>query len=79
LGAIDHYSKWCEARVMVDHDVEIVPRFLKDEVICMFNVPKYITIDNGFKWTTKFDQLCKKLCYHTPIHHIQWPKCNGMV
>jgi hypothetical protein len=25
---------------MVDHDAEIAPRFLENEVICMFGVPK---------------------------------------
>jgi hypothetical protein len=59
LVAIDHYSKWREVRVMVDHDAEIVLRFLEDEVICMFGVPKYIIITNGFEWSIKFDQLCK--------------------
>jgi len=77
--AIDHYSKWCEARVIVDHDAEIAPRFLENEIICMFGVPKYIIINNGSKWFTKFYQLCKNYViihqYTTP----QWPKCNGMV
>jgi hypothetical protein len=33
LVAIDHYSKWCEAKVVGDHDVNIVARFLEDEII----------------------------------------------
>lgn len=76
---IDHYSKWCEVKVMVDHDAEITPRFLENEVICMFNVPKYIIIDNGSKWSTKFDQLCKNYIIIRQYTTIQWPKCNGMV
>jgi hypothetical protein len=78
LVAIDHYSKWCEAKVMVDHDAEIVPRFLEDEVICMFSVPKYIIIDNGSEWSTKFDQLCKNCVIIHQYTVVQWPKCNGM-
>ncbi len=41
------------------HDVNIVARFLEDEIIRRFGVPKYIMTNNGFKWAAKFDQLCK--------------------
>jgi hypothetical protein len=34
LVAIDHYSKWCEAKVELDHIVAIVAKFLEDEIIC---------------------------------------------
>ncbi len=34
LVAIDHYSKWCEARPVKEHDVVIVAKFLEDEIIC---------------------------------------------
>ncbi len=57
--AFDHYSKWCEAKVVVDHNAKTSTKFLKDELICRFGVLKYILIDNGFKWLAKFDQLCK--------------------
>jgi hypothetical protein len=53
LVAIDHYSKWCETKVMVDHDAKALAK--EDEVIFRFNVPKYIHIDNGFEWSIEFD------------------------
>jgi hypothetical protein len=49
LPAIDHYSKWCEAKSIVDHDVETIARFLEDEAICRFSAPKYVLIDNNFE------------------------------
>jgi hypothetical protein len=39
LVAIDHYSKWFEARPIKDHDVATVARFLEEEIICKFGVP----------------------------------------
>jgi hypothetical protein len=33
LVAIDHYSKWCEAKAVVDYGVKIVAKFLEDDVI----------------------------------------------
>ncbi len=42
LEAIDHYSKWCEAWLIKDHDALIASKFLEDEVIYRYGVPKYI-------------------------------------
>ncbi len=39
MVAIDHYSKWCETKAMVDHDVETIVKFLEDEAICRFGAP----------------------------------------
>jgi hypothetical protein len=61
LVAIDHYSKWCEASHVKDQDVAIATRFLKEEIICRFSVPKFIFIDNGGDWMVKFDMMCKKM------------------
>jgi len=44
---VDHYFEWCEVHPIKEHDVAIVARFLEEEIICCFRVPKYISIDNG--------------------------------
>jgi hypothetical protein len=33
MVAIDHYSKWCEAKAVVDHGAKMATRFLEDEII----------------------------------------------
>jgi len=38
LLAINHYSKWCEARAMADHDVEMAAKFLEHKAIYKFGV-----------------------------------------
>ncbi len=78
LVAFDHYSKWCEAKVVADHDAKSSTKLLKNELIYRFSVPKYILIYNGSKWLAKFDQLCKN---NGIIHQYtapQWSRCNGM-
>lgn len=45
--AIDHYSKWCEAKVIFDHTTTITTKFLEEEIICRYKVLKFILIDNG--------------------------------
>jgi hypothetical protein len=47
LIAIDHYSKWCEAKLVKNHDATTVARFLEEEIVCRFGVPKLILTNNG--------------------------------
>jgi hypothetical protein len=42
LAVIDHYSKWCEAWPVKEHDAYTITKFLEDEVICRYGMPKYI-------------------------------------
>jgi hypothetical protein len=57
--AIDHYSKWCQVKPMKKHITIVVAKFLEQEIICRFGVPKYVLINNGGEWMAKFDMLCK--------------------
>jgi hypothetical protein len=79
LVTIDHYSKWCESRLVKDHDSAIVVRFLEEEIICRFGVPKFILTDNGGEWMVKFDLMCKKYGITHQFIAPQWLQCNGMV
>jgi len=36
LVAIDHYSKWCEAKAVADHGAKTAARFLEDDLICRY-------------------------------------------
>ncbi len=51
LVALDHYSKWCEAKVLFDHIVTTTVRFLEDYIICRYKVPKFIFTNNGGEWS----------------------------
>ncbi len=78
LVAIDHYSKWCEAKAVVDHGVKTMARFLEDDIICRYGVPKFVLTNNGGEWAVEFDVMCKD--YDIQHQHTtpQWPQCNGM-
>jgi len=47
LVAIDHYSKWCKAKAVTDHGAKTAARFLEDEIICRYGVPKFVLTENG--------------------------------
>ncbi len=51
---IDHYFKWCETQPVKEHDAFIAAKFLEDEVICKYGVPKYILKINGSEWMKEF-------------------------
>jgi hypothetical protein len=57
--AIDRYSKWHEAKLVLDHIASMVVRFLEEEIICRYEVLKFVLIDNGGEWSTEFDNLYK--------------------
>ncbi len=59
LVAIDHYSKWCEAKAVANHGAKTAARFLENDLICRYGVPKFILIDNGGEWCAEFDAMCK--------------------
>ncbi len=59
LVAIDHYSKWCEAKAVVDHGAKTTAKFLKDDLICRYGVPRFVLTDNGGEWGAEFDVMCK--------------------
>jgi hypothetical protein len=60
LVTIDHYSKWCEARPIRDHDAATIAKKFKKENICKLGVPKFILTDNGGEWMVEFDMMRKK-------------------
>ncbi len=78
LVAIDHYSKWCEAKVVADHGARTAARFLEDEIICRYGVPKFVLTDNGGEWAAKFDVMCRDYAIQHQRTAPHWPQCNGM-
>ncbi len=78
LVAIDHYSKWCEAKAIADHKAKTAVRFLEDDLICRYGVPKYVLTDNGGEWGAEFETMCRDYAIHHQRTTPQWPQCNGM-
>jgi hypothetical protein len=54
-------------------------KFLENDIICKYGVPKFVLTDNGGEWATKFDVMCKDYGIHHQHTTPQWPQCNGMV
>ncbi len=78
LVAIDHYSKWCEARAVLDHGAKTTARFLEDDFICRYGVPQFVLTDNGNEWAAEFEEMCRDYGIQHQRTAPQWPQCNGM-
>jgi hypothetical protein len=76
--AIDHYSKWCKAKAVADHGAKSATRFLEDDLICRYEVPKFVLTDNGGEWGAEFEVMCRDYAIHHQHTTPQWPQCNGM-
>jgi len=59
LVAIDHYSKWCDAKAVADHGARTAARFLEDDLICRYGVLGFTLTDNGGEWGVEFEIMCK--------------------
>jgi hypothetical protein len=78
MVAIDHYSKWCKAKAVADHGAKTAARFLEDEIICRYGVPRFVLTENGGEWAAEFDVMCKDYAIQHQRTTPQWPQCNGM-
>jgi hypothetical protein len=78
LVAIDHYSKWCEAKAVTNHSAKTASRFLEDDIIYRYGVPKFVLINNGGEWAAEFEIMCKNYGIQHQPTAPQWPQCNGM-
>ncbi len=78
LVAIDHYSKWCEAKAVADHGARTATRFLEDDLICRYGVPRFVLTDNGGERGAEFETMCKDYSINHQRTAPQWPQCNGM-
>jgi len=73
LVAIKHYSKWCEAKAIANHGAKTIARFLGDDIICRYGVPKFVLTNNGGEWAAEFDVMCKDYGIHHQHTTLQWP------
>jgi len=73
LVAIDHYSKWCEAKAIINHGVKTTAKLLEDDIICRYGIPKFVLINNGGEWAIEFDVMCKDYEIHHQHTTPQWP------
>jgi hypothetical protein len=78
--AVEYFSKWIKAKPLATITSAIIQKFFWQNIVCRFDVPKVITVDNR----TQFDvEMFKTFCDQigTKIHFasVRHPESNGLV
>ena len=80
LVAIDYFTKWVEAASFASVTKNVVARFIKHNLICLYGIPERIITDNG---TNLNNAMITELCTQFKIKHHNSssyrPKMNGAV
>jgi len=57
--AVEYFTKWVEAKPLINITSEAVRKFFWQNIICRFGVPKELTVDNGKQFDSKpFIEFC---------------------
>src|SRR5690349_19759314 len=78
--AIDHFTKWIEARALEEADAQSIVQFIYEDIICRHGVPTLMTTDRGTEFV---NELITTLSEVYKIRHIRTtayhPQGNGQV
>jgi transposase InsO family protein len=77
--AIDKFTKWPEATLVVKINKQSAVKFIKS-IVCRFRVLNRIITDNGSQFTSgAFQGYCEDLCIQICYASIAHPESNGQV
>ena len=80
LVAVDYVSKWIEAISCRHNDHKIVIRFLKENILSKFGIPRAIISDEGKHFCNKpFESLMKKYGITHKVATPYHPQTSGQV
>ena len=57
--AVEYFTKWVEAKPLINITSEVVRKFFWQNIICRFGIPKELTVDNDKQFHS---QLFKEFC-----------------
>ena len=80
IVAVDHFTKWTEARSLNHADAQSITQFIYEDIICRHGVPTILSSDRG---TEFINELVTALTNMYKIKHIRTtayhPQGNGQV
>lgn len=80
LVAIDYFTKWVEVASYANITRQVVAKFIKKEIVCLYSIPSKIITDNSSNLNNK---VMSELCHEFKIGHHNSspyrPKMNDVV
>ncbi|GJX10793.1 reverse transcriptase domain-containing protein [Tanacetum coccineum] len=80
IVVIDYFTKWVEANPVATITGNQVKKFIWDNIVCRFGLPREIVSDNGKQFRDNpFKDWCEKLCIRQCFASVKHPQTNGLV
>jgi transposase InsO family protein len=78
--AVQYFTKWVEAKPLVNIVIVGLKRFFWQNIICRFRVPREITVNNAkqFNWHL-FKDFCYQMGVEAAFTSMYHPQSNGAV
>ncbi|GJS70354.1 reverse transcriptase domain-containing protein [Tanacetum coccineum] len=78
--AIDYFTKWVEAKPLVKITGKEIIRFVMDNIICRYGLPRVIVTDNGAQLVSDpFKSWCTRFEIQQMNTAVAHPQANGLV
>ncbi|GJV99976.1 reverse transcriptase domain-containing protein, partial [Tanacetum coccineum] len=79
-SSVDYFTKWIEAKPLAKTTGKEVKKFVWDNIVCRYGLPKIIVTDNGTNFIhDPFKSWCKKLNITQINTAVAHPQANGLV
>ncbi|GJV43181.1 reverse transcriptase domain-containing protein [Tanacetum coccineum] len=80
IVAIDYFTKWIEAKPLVSITGKDVKKFVWENIVCRFGLPRIIVTDNGTQFVNNpFKGWCESLNIKQMNTAVTHPQANGLV
>ncbi|KAG6478323.1 hypothetical protein ZIOFF_061759 [Zingiber officinale] len=78
LVAVDYFSKWVEAEPLAKITEQMVKKFIWQNIICRFSIPRRLISDNGRQFKgTLLEDWCKSYGIEQHFTSVAYPQSNG--
>jgi hypothetical protein len=85
--AIEHFTKWVEAKPLTNVSFTSIRKFLWQNIVCRYGVPRHITVDNAKYFdNAMFKDFCQQIeteVAFTLVYHSQTnravERANGLI
>ncbi|GKB58225.1 reverse transcriptase domain-containing protein, partial [Tanacetum coccineum] len=80
IVAMDYFTKWIEAKAVATITGNQVKKFVWDNIVCRFGLPREIVSDNDKQFSDNpFKDWCEKLNITKRFASVKHPQSNGFV
>jgi hypothetical protein len=78
--AVEYFTKWIDAKPVINMSSFTMKKFLWQNIICRFRVPRQITVDNRTQFDSQnFREYCESLGIQLCFISVKQSQSNGAI